>query len=189
MRQARELKLSRHLWEQSGTCCSFILDNCGYKLVKRYTSKSNRNEYLQTANHVAVEMEWCPPFSLPPYKNVSSWPKLWSFAKSLLLSREGGKESTLLMECWSDLQIMVWTTKRLGIPSQTTGIVPRIEVLDPVNLSERRVSSLGHVENIKFIVDKYIEHVQGTGAPITFVYGDQQVWETLWKLIRRSKKV
>ena len=64
-----------------------------------------------------------------------------------------------------------------------------IEVLDPVNLSERRVSSLGHLENIKFIVDKYIEHVQGTGAPITFIYGDQQVWETLWKLIRRSKKV
>ena len=117
MRQARELKLSQHLWEETGTCCSFIVDNCGYKLVKSYTSTSNKSEYLQTANHVAVEMEWCPPFTLPPYKHVSRWPKLWTFAKSLLLPREGEKDNSLCMECWSELQIKVWTTKRLGIPA------------------------------------------------------------------------
>ena len=178
---AVEVKTASHLWEQQGVVVGFVLDNCGYKLMKRYGARSNKNLYLQTANHIAIELLTPPPSVVPPYKPIKDWPSVEQTANSLLLDLDGTKENSICMGCWRDLSLLAMTNKKVGVPQHHLGPAPRVEVLDPVNLSDRQNSSLGHVENLKEFVDMYKKYNNSVGLPLTLIWGDEQVWESIWR--------
>ena len=180
-------KTATHLWQQG--VAGFVLDNCGYKLMKLYTSKTNKNQYLQTANHISIELLQPPPAASVPFKPPDECPSLKDFSRQLLLDLDGMKENEICLECWNEISLHAMSNKKIGVPHHHLGPAPRFEVLHPVNLSERQNSSFGHVENLRHFVEMYKGFNDAVGLPLTFIWGDEQVWESIWKLQHQHEQV
>ena len=74
------------------------LDNCGYKLTKHF-SKSNKNEYMNTVNHMAVVFEGCPPASTRVFLPTKEWKDMRQFRLEMLLPIDSEKENEICQSC------------------------------------------------------------------------------------------
>ena len=83
---------------------------------------------------------------------------------------------------------MVVANKQVGVPVAAPGMRKiEFDILDPVNLSDGRAStSLGSLDNIEGLFDVYERMTTSRGQPVTFVYGNEQLFESGWKMLREK---
>lgn len=164
------------------------LDNCGYKLTRHFSSKTNKNEYMNTVNHVAAVLEGCPPSSSRVYLPTREWKDTRQFILEMLPPSDGAKENEICQSCWDQLMAIVRSGKDVGVPPAAQDAPKvRYDILDPVNLSDGRPStSLGTTSNLDGLFTDYKARADAKDQPVLFVFGDEQVFESGWKLRREQ---